>query len=88
MITGNSLMKIKKQMQLEKQVSYTDQDSKRGTSNLLDERIYPTVVFKIDVSFVLLKQELPNKSTFENLESFRFKILLQMFGMLFMRIGL
>ena len=69
-------MKIKKQMQLEKQVSYTDQDSKRGTSNLLDERIYPTVVFKIDVSFVLLKQELPNKSTFENLESFRFKILL------------
>ena len=76
MMTGNSLMKIKKQMQLEKQVCYTDQDSKRGTSNLLDERIYPTVVFKIDIFFVLLKEELPNKSTFENLESFRFKILL------------
>ena len=51
-------------------------ESKRGTSNLLDERICLIVVFKIDVFFVLLKEELPNKSTFENLESFRFKILL------------
>ena len=63
-------------------------ESKRGTSNLLDETIYSTVVFKIDVFFVLLKEELPNNSTSENLESFRFKILLSMFRMLFMRINL
>ena len=61
---------------------------KRGTSNLLDETIYLIVVFKIDVYFVLLKEELPNNSTSENLESFRFKILLSMFRMLFMRINL
>ena len=52
------------------------EESKRGTSNLLDETIYSLVVFKIDVFFVLLKEELPNNSTSENLESFRFKILL------------
>ena len=52
------------------------EESKRGTSNLLDETIYSIVVFKIDVFFVLLKEELPNNSTSENLESFRFKILL------------
>ena len=63
-------------------------ESKRGTSNLLDETIYLIVVFKIDVYFVLLKEELPNNSTSENLESFRFKILLSMFRMLFMRINL
>ena len=45
---------------------------KERTSNLLDETIYSTVVFKIDVFFVLLKEELPNNSTSENLESFRF----------------
>ena len=60
------------------------EESKRGTSNLLDETIYSIVVFKTDVFFVLLKEELPN----ENLESFRFKILLSMFRMLFMRINL
>ena len=64
------------------------EESKRGTSNLLDETIYSIVVFKIDVFFVLLKEELPNNSTSENLESFRFKILLSMFRMLFMRINL
>ena len=52
------------------------EESKRGTSNLLDETIYSIVVFKMDVFFVLLKEELPNNSTSENLESFRFKILL------------
>ena len=46
------------------------------------------MVFKIDVFFVLLKEELPNKSTSENLGSFRVKILLSMFRMLFMRINL
>ena len=63
-------------------------ESKRGTSNLLDETIYSIVVFKIDVFFVLLKEELAKISTSENLESFRFKILLSMFRMLFMRINL
>ena len=38
-------------------------ESKRGTSNLLDEAIYLIVVFKIDAFFVLLKEELPNNST-------------------------
>ena len=45
-------------------------------------------MFKTDVFFVLLKEELPNNSTSENLESFRFKISLSMFQMLFMRINL
>ena len=63
-------------------------ESKRGTSNLLDERICLIVVFKIDVFFVLLKEELPNNSTSKNLESIRFKILLSMFRMLSMRINL
>ena len=64
------------------------EESKRGTSNLLDETIYSIVVFKMDVFFVLLKEEFSNNSTSENLESFRFKILLSMFRMLFMRINL
>ena len=63
-------------------------ESKRGTSNLLDETIYSIAVFEIDVFFVLFKEEVPNNSTSENLESFRFKILLSMFRMLFMRINL
>ena len=41
-------------------------ESKRETSNLVDETIYSIVVFKIDVFFVLLKEELPNNSTSEN----------------------
>ena len=32
---------------------YTDQESKRGPSNILDETIYSIAVFKIDVFFVL-----------------------------------
>ena len=60
-------------------VCYTDQGSKRSTSNLLDETIYSIVVFKIDMFFVLLMEELPNNSTSENLESFRLKKLLSMF---------
>ena len=58
---------------------------KRTASNLLDETIYSTAVFKIDLFLVLLKEELPNNSTSENLESFRFKTLLSMSRMLFMR---
>ena len=64
------------------------EESKRDTSNLLDETIYPIVEFKIDVFFVLLKEELSNNSTSEYLQSFRFKILLSMFRILFMRINL
>ena len=63
-------------------------ESKRGTSNLLDETIYSIAVFKIDIFFVLLKEELPNNSTSKNIESFKFKILLSMLQMLFMRINL
>ena len=63
-------------------------ESKRGTSNLLDETIYSIVVFKTNVFFESLKEELPNNSTSENLESFRFKILLSMFRMLSLRINL
>ena len=39
----------------------TNQKLVRGTLNLLVERIYSIVVFKIDVFFVLLKEEIPNK---------------------------
>ena len=63
-------------------------ESKRGTSNLLNETICSIVVFKIDVFFVLLKEKLPNNSTSKNLESIRFKILFSMFRMLSMRIKL
>ena len=59
-----------------------------GTSNILDETIYSIVVFKINVFFVLLKEELPNNGTSENLESIRFKRMLSVFRMLFMRINL
>ena len=76
-------------------MSENQKESKRGTSNLLDGRIYSIVVFKIfkiqDLKysiFVLLEEELPNKNTSANLESFRFKILLSMFRMLLMRINL
>ena len=62
--------------------------SKGGTSNLLDETIYSLVVFKINVFFVLLKEELLNNSTIENLKSFRFKILLSVLQILFTRINL
>ena len=91
---GNSLMKERKLKKNEvEEVNKTamheyQRDSKRGTSNLLDETIYSIVVFKIDVFFVLLREELPNNSTSENLESFRFKILQSMFRMLSMRINL
>ena len=64
------------------------EESKRETSNILDETIHSIVVFKMDVFFVLLKEKLPNNSTSENIESFRFKILLSMFRMLFIRINL
>ena len=56
-----------------------EKESKRGTSNLLDELMYSIVVFNIDTFFVLLKEELPNNSTSENLESFRYKKLLLIF---------
>ena len=63
-------------------------ESKRRNSNLLDETIYSILEFKVDVFFVFIKEELPNNSTSENLDSFRFKILLSKFRILFMRINL
>ena len=63
-------------------------ESKRGTSNILDETIYSIVVFKVNIFFVLLKEELSNNNTSKNLESIRFARLLSMFRMLFMRINL
>ena len=69
------------------ELCYTDKESERGTANLLVETIYSIVVFKIDAYFVSLKEEVPNNSTSENLESFRFKLLLPMFQMLFTRIN-
>lgn len=68
--------------------SYTDQKSKRGKSNLLGNSIYFLVVFKTNIFFVLLKEELSNNSTSQNLELFRFEILLLMFHMLLMRTNL
>ena len=68
--------------------SYTDQKSKRGKSNLLDNSIYFLVVFKINIFFVLLKEELSNNSTSQNLELFRFEIFLLMFHLLLMRTNL
>ena len=62
-------------------------ESKRGTSNILDETIYSIVVFKVNIFFVLLKEELSNNNTSKNLESIRFERLLSMFRMLFMRIN-
>ena len=47
-------------------------ESKRETSNLLDE-IHSIVVVKIVVFFVLLNKELPNNSISENPESFKLK---------------
>ena len=69
------------------ELCYTDKESERGTANLLVETIYSIVVFKIDAYFVSLKKELPSNSTSENLESFRSKLLLPMFQLLFMRIN-
>ena len=53
-------------------------------SNLLVEMIYLIVVFKIDAFFISLKEELPNKSTSEILESLRFKMLISMFSKCFL----
>ena len=54
-------------------------ESKRGTSNLLDKTLCSIPVFRIDVTFVLLKEELSNNSTSENLDYLHLKILLSMF---------
>ena len=53
----------------------TNQKLVRGTSNLLVERIQSIVVFKIDVFFVSLKEEIPNKSISEILGSLPLKTL-------------
>ena len=47
----------------------TNQKLVKETSILLVGGIYSNVIFKIDVFFVLLKEEMPNKSDSEILES-------------------
>ena len=84
-INKTAMHKIKQNRK--KQVN-NKKESKRGISNLFDETIYSIVGFKIDVFFVFLKEEVPNKSTSENLESFRFKILLSMAMLLKVLIGI
>ena len=57
----------------------TNQELVRGTSNLLVERF---VVIKTDVFFVSLKEEIPNKSVSETLETLPLKIFSSMLRML------
>ena len=59
----------------------------RGTPNLLVERIYSIVIFKKDVSFVSLKEEIPNKSVAEVLESLPIKTFSSMLRMLLKKIS-
>ena len=55
----------------------TNQRLARGTSNLVVERKWSIVIFKIDVFFVLLKEEIPNKSVSEILGSSMLRMLLK-----------
>ena len=66
----------------------TNQKLVRGTSNLLVERIWSIVVFKIDVFFVSLKEEVPNKSVSEILGSLPLKSFSSMLRMLLKKIDL
>ena len=66
----------------------TNQKLVRGTSNLLAERIQSIVVFKIDVFFVSLKEEIPNKSISEILGSLPLKTFSSMLQMLLKKIDL
>ena len=66
----------------------TNQKLVRGTSNLLVERIQSIVVFKIDVFFISLKEETPNKSVSEVLESLPLKTFSSMLRMLLRKIDL
>ena len=68
-----------KEMSTMQRSSKTNQVLVRGRSNLLVERILSIVVFKIDVFFVWLKEEIPNKSISEIWESFPLKIFHQCF---------
>ena len=55
----------------------TNQRLARGTSNLVVERKRSIVIFKIDVFFVLLKEQIPNKSVSEILGSSMLRMLLK-----------
>ena len=70
------------------EICYTNEELIKGASNILDETMYSIVVFKIHAFFVLLIGELPNERTSEDFELFRFKILLLMLRILFMKIDL
>ena len=65
-----------------------NQELVRGTLNLLVERIQSIVVFEIDVFFVSLKEEIPNKSVSEIRESLPLKIFSSMLRMLLRKIDL
>ena len=60
----------------------------RGTSNLLVERIESIAVFKIDVFFVSLKEEISNMSVSEILRSLALKTFSSMLRMLLKKIDL
>ena len=64
----------------------TNQELVRGTSNLLVERISSIVVFKMDVFFVSLKEEIPNKSISQIRESLTLKTFSSMLQMLLRKI--
>ena len=73
---------VSRQMKNEKRRFKTNQKIVRGTSNLLLERILSTVVFKMDVFYVSLKEEIPNKTVSEILGSLPLKIFSSMLRML------
>ena len=60
----------------------------KGTSNLLFERIQSIVVFKIDVFFVSLKEEIPNNSISKILGSLPLTTFSSMLQMLLKKIDL
>lgn len=45
------------------EISYTNQELVRLTSNHLDETIYSIVAFKVDAFYVFIIKEILNKST-------------------------
>ena len=75
-----------KEMSTMQRSSKTNQVLVRGRSNLLVERILSIVVFKIDVFFVWLKEEIPNNSISEIWESLPLKIFSSMLRMLLRKI--
>ena len=65
-----------------------NQNLVKGTSNLSIESMQPTGVFKIDVFFVSLKEEISNKSVSEILQSLPLKTFSSMLRLLLGKIDL